>query len=46
MSTQGFPEWVGDMLSPQDPSLDAVLLAGERTYTTFPFMRPIYHLAF
>lgn len=36
---------VSDMLSPQDPSLDAIRTTGERTYTTFPFMRPIYHLA-
>ena len=37
--------WIaGDMLSPHDPSFDAILLTGERTYTTFAFMRLIYHL--
>lgn len=34
---------VGDMLNPQDPSLDTILLAGERTHTTLPFIMPIYH---
>ena len=34
---------VGDMLNPQDPSSDTILLAGERTHTTFSFIMPICH---
>lgn len=41
----GMSWMLGDMLSPQDPSLDAVVLAGERTRIAHPFMRPIYHLS-
>lgn len=39
------PQALNDcLLSPEDPSLNAIFLTEERTHTSFPVMNPIYHL--